>query len=701
MTFVHPWAIWIGVFAAAAPEVVHLLTRPRPMRMPLSTLRFVREAVHERRARHRLRDLLILALRSAAVLLLALAVARPQWGERPLVSDRIAGDTVRVVILDVSQSMAATDQGIGAIERARTAAAGYLRYRPGLQANLILAGATARGVFDGPSTNFDALRDELSRCDALPQRLDANRALELAARMLAPESPDDARRRELLVVSDFQRTTWARADFSQLPAETQVQLESTAPAEAPPNLAILKVNTHERSQGGVQLEVEVGNFTPTPRPVSVEVAIGEATWRLSGTCREKGSVTLTEEIELRQVGWQAGEARLVGVDDALVADNVRWFVVRVRPEPVYALITRQPAGRQASSSRFLECALSPEGRAKEKGAARVLRLTPADADSAALAPADLIVLDHPGKLSDDAIKLLAGLLHRGRPVLYVAGEVIDATNLKLLTDVAGSGLRMPVEFMPPAAGQPRRNLFLTAVRRDEPPFRIFGDNLPAIVGQLRFAGGLASRRVEGGVEDDVLATYSDGSACMVLTASDLGTLAVVNADLAASNLPKSPAFVPLLDELLERMLNRGRAAETAMCGEQLVAQLPSDVGLASGLRILAPAAKGDAAERSCGTLSDDGAGVAWHWQAPDRPGVYTVKREDRTVYALAVNVPAEESELESLPAKEFGRLAGERHLSYHSAAAESDRRDDSWSWFAAACVACMLGEIGAMLGFKN
>ena len=48
MTFLHPWAIWIGVAAASVPIVVHLLTRPRPMRMPLSTLRFVREAVRQR-----------------------------------------------------------------------------------------------------------------------------------------------------------------------------------------------------------------------------------------------------------------------------------------------------------------------------------------------------------------------------------------------------------------------------------------------------------------------------------------------------------------------------------------------------------------------------------------------------------------------------------------------------------------------------
>ena len=71
-------------------------------------------------------------------------------------------DVVRVVVLDVSQSMAAVDRGIGTLERARSAAAGYLRYRPGLSANLVLGAASPRAVFGQPSTNFDLLRTELA-----------------------------------------------------------------------------------------------------------------------------------------------------------------------------------------------------------------------------------------------------------------------------------------------------------------------------------------------------------------------------------------------------------------------------------------------------------------------------------------------------------------------------------------------------------
>ncbi len=91
--FAYPWIMALGGVAAAAPVVVHWLTRPRPVRAPLSTIRFVRDAVRQQRSRHRLRDFLILAARTLAILLLAAAFAGPRWSRPPLVSDEQAGRT--------------------------------------------------------------------------------------------------------------------------------------------------------------------------------------------------------------------------------------------------------------------------------------------------------------------------------------------------------------------------------------------------------------------------------------------------------------------------------------------------------------------------------------------------------------------------------------------------------------------------------
>jgi hypothetical protein len=710
MTFLHPWAIVVGVLAAGLPVAVHLLTKPRPVRMPLSTLRFLREAIHQRRARHVLRDFLILLLRTLAILLIALAIARPQWGQRPLVSDQIDGDAVRVVALDVSQSMAATDRGIAALERARTAAANFLRYRPGLKVNLLLVGATPRSVFESPSTNFDALHDELANAKVLPQRVDVQKLVDTAGKMLTPQLSEDKRRRELVVVSDFQRSAWAKANFASLPEGTQIQLESVASAETPPNVAILAVRTVGQESGGnqAQLEVDVHNYSTATRQVEVEVQIGESVWHLKSACPAERLTTLTQQIEWKQTGWQAGEARLVGLDDALAADNVRPFVVHVQAEPVYALVTRQSASMRPSSSHFLECALVPKHGDQEK-TATVRRIDPGEADTAALAPADLILLDHPGKLSDDKIKLLAGFLRRGRPILYVASELIDATNLKHLAEAAGSGVQLPVEFTPPSASQPRRDLMLASVKRDRPPFNVFGDNLNTIVGQLRFSGGLSSRRVEGRLDDDLLASYSDGSASIVLASSDAGSLAVINADLKESNLPKTWAFLPLVEELVHQLIDRGRGNDTAYCGEQMVVQLPGDAGPTPGLKLVGLSAEksvssdqANAKEKTCGELADEATGAVWRWNSPDRLGVFGVEHDKNTIFAKAVAVPLEESDLESLDLKKLtDRLAAGHAAYYHSATAEGEHRDDMWMWIVASCVLCMIGEIGAMIVFRD
>jgi hypothetical protein len=706
MSFLHLWAIGIGVAALAAPLAIHWLTRPRPQRMPLSTLRFVRDAIRQRRAAHLLRDILILSLRTLAVAMLALAVAQPIFETPSAETIRAPGDTVRVVLVDVSQSMAVAAGATQQIAAARALAANqYLQYEPGLTANVILAGASPRAVFDGPSTNFEMLRDELSRCQALPERLDVKAALDRAGQMLAPRTEQDKRRRELVIFSDFQRSNWAKADFSVLPPDAIVKLESTAPKEPPGNLAVVRAAAHADGAraGNLHLEVEVLNDTPQARKMAVDVTLGEMHRRLEGTCAARNRLTLSEEIEVAATGWLWGEARLVGAEDALDADNVRPLVVQLRAKPTYAIVTRQSPRQRPSSSYFLECALVPDSQLGPKASANVVRIDPAGVDARSLAKADLVCLDHPGKLTDDAIKVVAAGLRRGQAVLYVAGETIDATNLNRLAAAAGTGLHMPVEFTPPPAGSLRRNLFLKRVRSEELPFSAFGDSLASLIASSHFAAGLSSRPLPGGLAEDVLATYSDGTACLIATTSGAGALVVLNADTAGSELPGKSMFVLLAQSLVDRMLNRGGEAAHAFCGERLVAHLPQETPSAKGLQFMGPeTATAEPPGGRYGELYDEGAGVVWDWRVPQRAGVYRVCREGNTVFAQAIEIPSEESKLEYLsPDVLRNRLAAGRQVYYRSALDEEERRDDLWKWCAAVCAICVLGELTSLIAFRT
>lgn len=699
MSFLHPWMFALGAVTIGLPVLIHYLTRPRPVRLPLSTMRFVEEVVHQQRSFHRLRNFLILALRTLAVGLLAWAFTRPLIGERPLLSSDDSASVIRVVVLDVSQSMAASSRGISAFERARSVAAESLAHRPGMRANLILAGAKARPVFEQCSINVTALKEELSRVNPVPERLNVQAAIAVAAEAFSKAAGDDGTRRELIIVSDFQRSNWATADFASLPTDVIIDLEAAAPPETPANMAVLRIGVQGRPERDreVRIDVEVGNYTPSADRVPVELQIGDATYQLEGLCPPGVTTTLTTAVVLKASGWQIGRAAIKGSDDALPADDNRSFVLDVRPRPTYAIITRQRQGDIPSSSYYLERGLLPTEPKPGQAAETVIRIAPDQLNREALAAAELIAIDHPGPLSAEATNLLSAMMRRGRAILYVAAEPADATNLQRIADTAGSDLQLPVEFAPAATGQVRQNLFLAEVREKDVPFSVFGDQVTVAIGPLRFAGGLATRRVENALAEDLLATYSDRSACLVATTCGAGSLAVLNADLAASNLPRSPAFVPLMGELVGKMLGQQRMTDAAPCGEPLATYLPADTGTTAGLRIIGPRGEGD-----FGELATEGNWVVWRWSSAGEPGAYQVQRDGKTVFTVATGIAAQESDLTGLTASVFkDRLAGGRTLHYRNAAAGQEKQDDIWLWFVVACVGCLCVELVVLRIFRT
>src|SRR5262249_46607323 len=76
LTFLSPFFL-VGAAAVAVPIVLHLLKREPEPRVKFAAVRMLKRAPVENTERHRLRELLLLALRIAALVLLALAFARP------------------------------------------------------------------------------------------------------------------------------------------------------------------------------------------------------------------------------------------------------------------------------------------------------------------------------------------------------------------------------------------------------------------------------------------------------------------------------------------------------------------------------------------------------------------------------------------------------------------------------------------------
>jgi len=707
MGFLYPAMLGIAGAAIALPLLIHVLTRPRPVRFPLSTIRFVREAVAQKKSRHRLRDVLILFLRMVAIGLLGWAFARPLFQDRPWQDSDTAANVRRVVLLDTSQSMAANLSGVGRFELARARATRFLKPRSGLMANLVLVGAQPRAVFDRLSSSFPVLNEALDKSLANAERANIQPAINEAARLLSADAPPDAVL-ELVVISDFQRTNWATADFSALPAATRIQLESVAEAETPDNLAVESVRFQGRLTRGTEsiVEVVVENFSRTARNVRCEVTFGNNAVTVTGSCPPLVRTTLTHPVNVSDEGWIQGVAKLLEHSDALPGDDACPFVGRVQSVSTFGIVTREPPSRIPSASWFIERAIAPYTGAEASRQPRIERMNPSRMSAQSVGECQLLVLVKPGKLEPDQINLLASLLRRGRAILYVTSELVDANNFRQLVDVLGQELQPPVELLPNQREAVRNGFAISDVQSGLRPFSVFGDSLAVLLASVRISGGLVTRRVPNSLDDDLLATLSDRSTLLFVNSVGAGNLGVLNADLSDSNLPRQQAFVPLMAELTDLLLPENDSQATAFCGEPLTRLLPPEASGLSGLSVShrstdSVLSGGDVKNSDAGQLRESGDGVLWQWTEARVPGIATIANGEQAVFSLALKSPPEESDLRSLDENVLTeRLAGGRETSFRQSSRPMSSRDDSWIWFAASCVVALIGEIVALRFFR-
>ena len=511
LTFLNPWALAIGGLALAAPLAIHFLTRPKPQPLPLSTIRFVWEAISEQKSRQRLRDFLVLLLRVLAIALLAAAMARPFLRQTVVDPETQQASVARVIILDTSLSMSAGRGGGQPIERARGVADRYLRYSNGLTAGLVTVGARAESVFDELSINLAALRQRVMQAQAVDQAADVPAAIRRAGELLA--TAGEGTQLEVVVISDFQRGNWGVARFQDLPAGTRVQLESVALEESI-NTAIVAARFAPRIVVGKEttIEVEIQHRGSEQTTGTCALRIGPWTAEREVTIDE-GRTTIAMSILPDQSGWFGGVAQWRGHDDVLPRDDRRPVVMQVADMPRVLLLSGESSALRPSAGYYLQSALQTVyGDATEDGAAGMKRVSTAELTEADLIAADVIIVDHPGRLKQDQAAMIARLTRRGRGLLYVISDVVDGANTLLLADQLKNDWQLPVNFLSPRGQRPRKEMVITDVQRKEPPFAIFGDQLTASLAAVRLSGGLPTEMTEGNLRDRVSAWLEDRSA---------------------------------------------------------------------------------------------------------------------------------------------------------------------------------------------
>jgi hypothetical protein len=230
-TFVAGSFAVAGLIAAAAPLVIHLLNRRRYRVVDWAAMDLLREALARNRRILHLRDLLLLILRTACVLLFALALAQPHMQTTSAASD--PNQPVHaVIVVDNSLSMGYQRLDGTLLEEAKTRINEFLdRLPPGSRISMIPAcGSSQAWSNDVYRTTADA-REALARIEVADRPAVFSASVDLAAQActLAPEVPT----KRVVFVGDQQRLNWpvggADTAVKSLPDVQIVQIASDEP----------------------------------------------------------------------------------------------------------------------------------------------------------------------------------------------------------------------------------------------------------------------------------------------------------------------------------------------------------------------------------------------------------------------------------------------------------------------------------------
>jgi hypothetical protein len=522
----------LGSLAVAIPIALHLLRQRADPVQPFSAVQLLQHSRVEQARRRRLRDVLLFALRAAALIVLAVAFARPYLrGVSPL------DPPVTVVVADVSGSLSdpsrtarLRDLAVAAIDRAAAS-----------DAVALVQFSSAADVLVAPTRDHGAARAAAVHLapgfGSTSYRAGLAKAAELVAR------PGG----HIVVVTDLQTAGWT--DGPDVPLRPDVPVEIADVGPLPPDLAVLALDRD--STGKTIARVRAGSVVrqvPVRFEINGEVkATATAAIDPSGTGQASAAIAVPDGAAVRA---------LVDDPNGLRADDERWLVAGERSRATVVVVTSPSADRDGVYvQRALQALDGPRAvNVVMRTADRV------QSDGVATGTTGVILVGTSG-LDRRGVERLADYVRNGGGLLLAAGPGVTPELI-----AAGFGEDMP-RIRPRSAAAGAASLVASDTRH--PALAVFAER-PGAFADARFT---RSAELRGTEKSDVLARFDTGEPALIASAYGKGRVVVLASDMANrwNDLALQPAFVPLLGELVAWIGGASRGPQSLVAGQSPLA----------------------------------------------------------------------------------------------------------------------------------
>jgi hypothetical protein len=629
MNFINPFLLLFAA-VAAIPLLLHLFNRQRVRVIEFSTIKYLLSLQKTRMRKVKIRQILLLILRTLALLAIAFAFARPtsEGGYLPALGGKTT--TTALLLLDVSGSaMSETNSGSffeKSIEKATQVLGNFTEKE---KVEIIAFGSTI--IYDSgePSSDFERLRVALkaikpSQSKAAPQPAFAK----AFAALKASHDPN----LEIYLFSDLQGEPWKNFEFELFQTERlDVKLFITrTSSKGIDNVSVEQVrfpNQLITSGREFSLQAEIKNHKlENSADLLVSLDVGDKKVSQTDlTIAPAATGKVSFSYAAPGGGFLYGS---VGIDDDdLMPDNRNYFAMRVPSASRILLIAEDD-----QEAFYLQKALAPstsEGIAKQVDLVGSLQ-----GSTSNLFSYNAVIVNIKGQIPAALTSSLRNYLNAGGAVMFLMRPNLDIKDFS--ERISSSLFGLTVVESPPAPSLTAGKYILNRFDFDHPlfsPYKQFtSDKLP----QAEFLGHF--KTVEA-ASATVLARFSDNAPAVLEGSVGKGKalLCTFSLDNRYSDLVDRPFMVILLNRSMEYLV-----AEPLNQREALVAgsEITRELGAQNAKQFALVNPSNDTTQLSPAFRTGE---VIFDLGRLQQPGIYRILGDGAPVDVFALNFPMEES----------------------------------------------------------